>query len=157
MVAKPPRRLPNTPFYRQFVEIERTPQMGPFIFRGRIGKTWHVITPSHMTRRQARETLSLEQYEMWSKASREIFHLRQRVYDLRMRNYMAQKQYELIREFMRSFMMTPREEEGKVVYRIPTMDELNRIFPNLKQAIIQRELDQKKTRDDVFRRSRPKK
>lgn len=155
-MPKPVRTSRPTRSQEQYAQIEHDPRLGPFIFRGRIGKQWHVVTPTHITRKQILERVSPDQYQMLRRASVQVYNLRQRIYDLRMRGYLPQSTYERVRDFLRTFMLTPRKEGDAVVYRLPSMAELHRVFPSLAEAEIKRSVDGKRIQDEVRRRGRPK-
>ncbi len=155
-MPRSPRTPRPTQSQEQYAQIEHDSRLGPFIFRGRIGRQWHVVTPTHITRKQIQERVTPEQYQMLRKANVQIYNLRQRIYDLRMRGYLPQSTYERVRDFLRTFMLTPRKEGDVVVYRLPTIAELHRVFPSLAEAEIRRSIEGKKIQDDVRRRGRPK-
>jgi hypothetical protein len=115
-----------------------------------------VVTPTHITRQQIQERVSPEQYQMIRRASGQIYNLRQRIYALRMYGYVPQPTYERIRDFLRTFMLTPRKEGDVIVYRLPTIAELHQVFPSLAEAEIRRSIEGKRIQDEVRRRGRPK-
>ncbi len=109
-------------------------ELGPFRRVARVGGKDRIIPLKHISSKMRENHLTPAERAMLRDADIRVHNLRDSIYSLRRKNRISAHQYGVIRDFIRAFMLTPRVEGEKRVFRIPLMEELYGVFPYLKEA-----------------------
>lgn len=116
-------------------ETRSNSNLGPIRFWAEKDGKWHPVTPAVFSPTMKR-SLPKEHLAMIRLAFRVGQHFsRNAIYRVYRRGDITPARYHQVREFIRAFIFTPREEGGKVIYRAPTVSEISHIFPEVGRSI----------------------